>query len=110
MQDPVASGIINSLAKPGNNLTGVQIRGSIPKTVEWMLKVSPAIKHFFVPIKYDTKAAEQSLLRRLESNPYDPSAHYELALVFADRGDDAQAIQHLETALELTDETVTLST
>ena len=47
----------------------------------------------------DAEAAEQSLRRRLESNPYDPSAHYELALVFADRGDDAQAIQHLETAL-----------
>jgi tetratricopeptide (TPR) repeat protein len=47
----------------------------------------------------DAEAAEQSLRRRLESAPYDPSAHYELALVFADRGDDAQAIQHLETAL-----------
>lgn len=47
----------------------------------------------------DAEAAEQSLRRRLESSPYDPFAHYELALVFADRGDDAQAIQHLETAL-----------
>ena len=61
MQDPVASGLTKSLAKPDGNLTGVQIRGSVPKTVEWMLSVSPKIKHLFVPIKHDTKAAEQSL-------------------------------------------------
>ena len=61
MQDPVASGIINNLAKPNGNLTGIQIRGSVPKTLEWMLAVSPGIKHLFVPIKYDTKAARQSL-------------------------------------------------
>jgi putative ABC transport system substrate-binding protein len=61
MQDPVASGIIKSLAHPDSNLTGIQIRGSIPKTLEWMLAVSPGIKNLFVPIKYDTKAAEQSL-------------------------------------------------
>ena len=61
MQDPVSSGLIKSLAKPGDNLTGIQIRGSVPKTLEWMLTVSPGIKHLFVPIKYDTKAATQSL-------------------------------------------------
>lgn len=61
MQDPVASGIITHLAQHNSNLTGIQIRGSIPKTLEWMLTVSPEIKHLFVPIKYDTKAADQSL-------------------------------------------------
>ena len=61
MQDPVASGIIPSLAHPEGNITGVQIRGSVPKTVEWMMAVKPGMKHLFVPIKYDTKAAEQSL-------------------------------------------------
>jgi len=61
MQDPVSSGLIKSLAEPGGNLTGIQIRGSVPKTLEWMLTISPNIKHLFVPIKYDTKAADQSL-------------------------------------------------
>ncbi len=61
MQDPVASGIITHLAQHDCNLTGIQIRGSVPKTLEWMLAVSPDIKHLFVPIKYDTKAADQSL-------------------------------------------------
>lgn len=61
MQDPVASGLTKSLSKPDGYLTGVQIRGSVPKAVEWMLSISPEIKHLFVPIKYDTKAAQQSL-------------------------------------------------
>ena len=61
MQDPVSSGIIKSLANPGVNATGVQLRGSVPKTVEWMQTVSPGLKHFFVPVKYDTKAVSQSL-------------------------------------------------
>jgi putative ABC transport system substrate-binding protein len=61
MQDPVASGLAKNLSKPDGNLTGVQIRGSVPKAVEWMLSISPEIKHLFVPIKHDTKAAEQSL-------------------------------------------------
>jgi tetratricopeptide (TPR) repeat protein len=46
-------------------------------------------------------AAEESLRQRLTSSPYDPKAHYELALVYEARGDVATAIQHLETALEV---------
>ena len=61
MQDPVASGLTKNLSKPDGNFTGVQIRGSVPKAVEWMLSISPEIKHLFVPIKHDTKAAQQSL-------------------------------------------------
>jgi tetratricopeptide (TPR) repeat protein len=47
----------------------------------------------------DADGAEQSIRKRLQSAPYDPKAHCELALVFADRGDTAQAVRHLETAL-----------
>jgi tetratricopeptide (TPR) repeat protein len=47
----------------------------------------------------DDDAADQSLRQGLSSSPYDPKGHYELALVFADRGDTDQAVQHLETAL-----------
>lgn len=62
MQDPVKSGIIKSLSKPEiNNSTGIQIRGGVPKTLEWMLTVKPSIRNLFVPVKHDTKAATQSL-------------------------------------------------
>jgi len=59
--DPVESGLVNSLTKPGGNLTGVQLRGSVPKTLEWLLKVKPDAKHIFVPVKFDTGAARMSM-------------------------------------------------
>lgn len=61
MHDPVGSGLIKSLAQPGGNLTGVQIRGSTPKALEWLLAVAPKTKHLYVPVAYDTKAARQSI-------------------------------------------------
>lgn len=61
MNDPVKSGVINSLANPGGNVTGIQIRGSVPKALEWLLTLVPSVEHILVPIKFDTKAAKQSL-------------------------------------------------
>ncbi len=61
MHDPIASGVVQSLADPGGNLTGVQLRGSTPKTLEWLLTAVPDTKHLFVPLAFDTKAARQSL-------------------------------------------------
>ena len=46
-------------------------------------------------------AAEEHLLRSLMVSPFSPTIHYQLALVFADRGERDQALQHLETALEV---------
>ena len=62
MYDPVGSGVIQSLFQPGGNYTGIQIRGSAPKGLEWLLTLAPEIKHIYVPIKFDTKAAKQSLV------------------------------------------------
>lgn len=59
--DAVESGLVKSLTDPGGNLTGVQLRGSVPKTVEWMLNVVPGAKHIFVPVKFDTGAARMSI-------------------------------------------------
>jgi len=59
--DPVASGAAKSLIEPGGNLTGVQLRGSTEKSLEWLLAIAPHTKHIFVPITFDTDAAKQSL-------------------------------------------------
>ena len=59
--DAVESGLVKSLTAPGGNLTGVQLRGSVPKAVEWLLAVAPGVKHIFVPVKFDTSAAMMSL-------------------------------------------------
>jgi putative tryptophan/tyrosine transport system substrate-binding protein len=59
--DPVKSGVINSLAHPGGNLTGIQLGGSSAKALEWLVGIQPDMKKIFVPVKFDTKATKQSL-------------------------------------------------
>lgn len=61
MYDPVESNIVKSLRDTGGNFTGIQVRGSTPKALEFLLKISPRLKNVFVPVSFDTKAAEQSL-------------------------------------------------
>lgn len=61
LHDPVHSQIVKNMSRPEGNLTGVQIRGSTPKAVEWLTAVDPGLKNIYVPIAYDTKAATQSV-------------------------------------------------
>lgn len=59
--DAVDSGLVNSLTGPGGNLTGVQLRGSVPKAIEWLSVIAPRTKNIFVPVKFDTGAARLSM-------------------------------------------------
>jgi len=61
MYNAVGTGVVKSLIRPGGNLTGIQLRGSTPKSLEFLLAVAPNAKHIFVPIRFDTGAAKQSL-------------------------------------------------
>jgi putative ABC transport system substrate-binding protein len=61
LYDPVSGGVIKSLANPGENITGVQFRGSVSKALDWFLRFSPEIKNIFVPVKYDSPATKLSL-------------------------------------------------
>jgi len=61
MYDPVESGVVKSLREHGNTITGIKIRGSTPKAIEWLLKIDPNIKQIYIPVAFDTKAAEQSI-------------------------------------------------
>lgn len=59
---PVKSGLVDSLSKPGANITGIQVGGSSAKALEWLLTVSPRVKRLYVP--FDTTkdvAAKYSL-------------------------------------------------
>jgi putative ABC transport system substrate-binding protein len=61
LYDSVESGLVKSLSQPSGNLTGIQLRGSTAKSLEWLLAISPDIKNVFVPVVYDTKAANMTL-------------------------------------------------
>ena len=59
--DPVQSGIVQSLVKPGGNLTGIKVGGNSAKALEWLLKISPHIKNIGVPFNSNNRATVQSL-------------------------------------------------
>jgi putative ABC transport system substrate-binding protein len=59
--DPVDSGIVQSLVKPGGNLTGIKVGGNSAKALDWLLKVSPDIKKISVPFNSNGKATMKSL-------------------------------------------------
>jgi putative ABC transport system substrate-binding protein len=46
--DPVASGIVVEVLKPGGNITGIQTGNPTPKRLEWLLKIDPNIKRLYV--------------------------------------------------------------
>ena len=59
--DPVKSGIVQSLLKPGGNLTGIKVGGNSGKALEWLLKIAPGIKNVSVPFNRNNTATIQSL-------------------------------------------------
>lgn len=61
LYDPVSGNVIKSLSNPGENITGIQIRGSVSKALDWLLVASPEIKNIFVPVKFDSPATKLSL-------------------------------------------------
>lgn len=58
---PVTSGIVDSLAAPGGNMTGIKVRGSTGKALEWFLKAMPPAKRILVPFHYTDEAAIQTV-------------------------------------------------
>ena len=58
---PVSCGLVDSVQKPGRNVTGIRCRGSIPKALEWFLAAAPSVKRIWVPLNPDSKAAVTAL-------------------------------------------------
>jgi putative tryptophan/tyrosine transport system substrate-binding protein len=59
--DPVKSGIVADLQKPGSNLTGIRTGNPISKRLEWLLTIDPSIKRIFVVNKPDDSSSVQGL-------------------------------------------------
>jgi putative ABC transport system substrate-binding protein len=46
--DPIKSGIVTDLLKPGGNFTGIRTGNPVPKRLEWLLTLDPNIKRIYV--------------------------------------------------------------
>jgi putative ABC transport system substrate-binding protein len=55
--DPVGAGIVESLRQPGGHLTGVQSSSTIPKSLEWLLNLTPATTIVYVPFHPDDEVS-----------------------------------------------------
>jgi putative ABC transport system substrate-binding protein len=47
--DPVGAGIVDSMQKPGGNITGVAFGVQEARRLEWLVRISPEIKQIYVP-------------------------------------------------------------
>lgn len=45
----VENGLVESISHPGGNLTGIQAGNEIPKSVEWLVKITPNAKKIYLP-------------------------------------------------------------
>jgi putative ABC transport system substrate-binding protein len=48
VNDPVASGVVKSLSRPGGNLTGIRTGGFTAKELEWLVSLAPNTRRVFV--------------------------------------------------------------
>lgn len=61
VNDPLASGLVESMVVPGGNLTGIQAPSTIGKAVEWLVKIVPSVKRIFVPHNPTDNSSVQSV-------------------------------------------------
>jgi len=68
--DPAGSGLVESLRKPGGNLTGIQARGVGIKALEWLLQIVPESKrlYLFYNPDYRAMAATMQNVKKTASN------------------------------------------
>lgn len=65
--DPVATGLVESLANPSGNLTGVTFGPQEGLRMEWLIRVDPRIERVWIPYNADD-ASPVAALAILESN------------------------------------------
>lgn len=57
ISDPLGAGFVESLNKPGANMTGVRNGGFTPKNLEWLVMIVPDIKKIYAPYNPNDKSA-----------------------------------------------------
>jgi putative tryptophan/tyrosine transport system substrate-binding protein len=67
VSDPVKSGFVADLLKPGGNFTGIQVGNVNPKRLEWLMAVAPGIKRIYVVHNPDDSSSVQGLAALTEA-------------------------------------------
>ena len=67
--DPVSSGIVTDLQKPGGNLTGIRTGNPTPKRLEWLMTIAPNTKRIFVFNNPKDNSSVQALAALTETAP-----------------------------------------
>ena len=57
ISDPLGAGFVESINKPGGNMTGVRNGGFTPKNLEWLKTIVPSIKKIYAPYNPKDKSA-----------------------------------------------------
>lgn len=65
--DPVATGLVESLANPSGNLTGVTFGPQVGLRMEWLTRIDPSIERVWIPYNTDD-ASPAAALGILEDN------------------------------------------
>lgn len=61
VNDPVGSGIVQNMQKPGGNMTGIALPAGDDLRMQWLIRIAPRVKHVLVPYTPDDKSALASL-------------------------------------------------
>jgi putative ABC transport system substrate-binding protein len=59
--DPVGAGLVDSLQKPGGNITGVTFGVQEGRRLEWLIQIAPAIEQIYIPYNPEDRSAVLAL-------------------------------------------------
>jgi len=79
--DPVSSGIVTDLQKPGGNITGIRTGNPTPKRLEWLMAMVPNIRRIYVFNNPNDNSSIQALASLTEAAP-----SFNVELVIRDAG------------------------
>jgi len=61
VSDPVAAGLVESLKKPGANITGVKLVNGEDQRLKWFKELVPDLQSLYVPYTFEDKSAQASI-------------------------------------------------
>jgi putative tryptophan/tyrosine transport system substrate-binding protein len=95
--DPIGSGIVTDLQKPGGNLTGIRTGNPAPKRLEWLMAIAPEIQRIYVFNNPTDNSSVQGLAALTETAPF-----FNVELVVR----DASTVEEIDAGLSAIPEDV----